>query len=59
MGKVRSSNKLTKKSLSNMKKGIPFDADPPNKGTLPRNFKAKQRESIMSGLKHIGAPVET
>lgn len=61
MGKVRSSSKLTKKdkqALSDLKKGIPFDGAP-NKGSLPRNFKAKQRQLIMSGLKHIGAPVET
>lgn len=48
-----------RKPLSKMRKEMPFKPEDPRKGRLPRSFKDKQREYILSGLKHIGAPVES
>lgn len=58
MGKPGHERKA-RKPLSKMRKEMPFKPEDPKKGRLPRNFKDKQREYILSGLKHIGAPVES
>lgn len=48
-----------KKALRSMKKDLPFMAEKePSLRKMPRNMRAKQREVILCGLKHIKAPVD-
>lgn len=56
MGKGPSNR--VKKSLTSIKKDLPFRVDDQTPTSLPRNMRAKQRALIMAGLRHLGAPVE-
>ena len=50
---------LPKKSKKAIKKDLPFDVDDPSCHKPPRSTRDKQRTSIIAGLKHLGAPVDT
>lgn len=52
--------KNSKKALATIRKDLPFRAnDGSESGALPRRMRERQRTSIMAGLKHIGAPIES
>ena len=50
---------VVKKSVKTIKDNLPFKVDDvcSDSTSFPRNMKAKQRASILAGLKHLGAPI--
>lgn len=47
-----------KRKISQIRREMPFQPqDPSPPGKLPRNLKAKQRDMILCGLKHLQAPI--